>query len=463
MNVTGLTFLFVFLPIVIVLYYNPIIKNRTFKNILLLFASLGFYICLEPIMIALLLVTILINYTGTKLFIKTTKSFFKAFSIAFDFILLLGFKYINIVLDQVGLLMNSNSDFIKIAMPLGISYYTFNAISYVVDSCKSNETGSLLETSLYISFFGKMSSGPIVQYNDMIGEIKNRTESFDMFCLGLQRFSIGLIKKILIADSIAHTVTICFSTANLSVLTAWFAAMVYTLQLYFDFSGCTDMAIGIGNMFGFKLVENFNYPYSAVSVSDFWKRWHMSLTKWFTRYIYIPLGGNRVTKPRHILNITIVWLLTGIWHGANWTFIIWGMVYCAILLLEKFTSLKTFAEKHKIFGHIYTMLVVVLLWVVFRADSLESALNIISAMFGIGVNGFVDDIALDIIKDAWVPLVIAAIFALPVKDKIYSILGNKSKLVIPVETLVTIVLSIVAICVCVSNGANGSVSLYANF
>lgn len=464
MNTTGLTFLFIFLPILIILYYNPIIKNRTFKNVLLLLASFAFYACLEPVMVVLLVATILINYIGVKAFIKSEKKLFKILPIVIDFVLLLGFKYINVVLGQVGLLINSNADYMKIAMPLGISYYTFNAISYVVDSCKSRESGTLLESSLYISFFGKMSSGPIVQYNDMIGDIKNRTESFDMFCIGLQRFSVGLVKKVLIADSIAGVVATCFDKgiAGLSVATAWLGAIAYTMQLYYDFSGCTDMAIGIGNMFGFKLVENFNYPYSAVSVSDFWKRWHISLTKWFTRYIYIPLGGNRVSKPRHILNIAIVWLFTGIWHGANWTFIIWGMVYCVILLLEKFTNLKTFAEKHKAFGHIYTMLVVVLLWVVFRANSATEAFSYIAAMAGIGTSSFMGG-AFDLLKQVWLPLVVGAIFALPVKETAVKLVPSCEKAIKIVCNIVILVLAILAICVCVTMGASGSVSLYANF
>lgn len=464
MNTTGITFLFVFLPILIIVYYNPIIKNRKFKNVLLLLASLYFYVCLEPIMVILLLGTILVNYIGVMYFIKTNKKAFKVLPIIIDFVLLLGFKYINLVLNEIGLLMNSTIEFAKIAMPLGVSYYTFNAVSYVLDASKTGNAGSLLDTALYISFFGKMSSGPIVQYDNMIGEIKDRNESFDMFCLGFQRFCMGLVKKILIADSIAGVVSECFdnSVTKLSVTTAWLGAIAYTLQIYFDFSGCTDMAIGLGNIFGFNFSENFNYPYSAVSVSDFWKRWHISLTKWFTKYIYIPLGGNRVSKSRHILNMAVVWLFTGVWHGANWTFMIWGMLYFVFLLLEKYTNLKKFMENHKVLGHIYTLIIVVLLWVIFRANSATDAFKYIGTMFGIGASSFYDESVKKLFASIWITLIVGAIFALPVKDTLIAKLPKSEKAINILYNVVILVFAVLAICVCVTNG-KGSVSLYANF
>jgi D-alanyl-lipoteichoic acid acyltransferase DltB (MBOAT superfamily) len=297
----------------------------------------------------------------------------------------------------------------------------------------------------------------------MIGEIQGRNESFDLFCTGFYRFAVGLIKKVLIADQISLIVSSCFDCESLSVASAWIGAIAYTLQIYFDFSGCTDMAIGIGNIFGFNFTENFNYPYTAVSVSDFWKRWHISLTKWFTKYIYIPLGGNRVSKSRHILNIAVVWLFTGIWHGANWTFIIWGMLYCVFLLLEKYTKLKSFVESHKLIGHIYTMLVVVLLWVIFRAGSAADAIRFIGNMFGFGATSFCDNATKDLLMSSLIPLVIGAIFALPIKDKIYGISTKCEKAFKPIFTVIIIVLSILAICCCVSMGSNESVALYANF
>ena len=464
MSITGLTYLFIFIPILVLLYYNPIIKNKGFKNVLLLLASLAFYALIEPVMVVLLLAVILINYFGVKLFLKTNTRVIKIAVVVFDLLLLFFFKYINMVLEQYNILLHEGAEFTKIAMPLGISYYTFNAISYVEDASNSKTSGKLLDTALYISFFAKMSSGPIVQYNNMIGEINNRTESFDLVCTGFKRFAQGLIKKVLIADAISNVVALCFEDiGSLSVVGAWIGSICYTLQIYFDFSGCTDMAIGIGNVLGFSLSENFDYPYTAVSISDFWKRWHISLTKWFTKYIYIPLGGSRVSKGRHIFNMAVVWLFTGMWHGASFTFVFWGLVYFVVLTLEKYTSLKDYMEKHRLIGHTYTLFIVNILWTVFRADSFADAIKYIGIMFGIGAKGVIDADARKMFSDIVIVFVVAIIFSLPIRDWLTKKFNKYCIAIDIIFDVCTVVLGLIALCVCITMGANGSVALYANF
>jgi D-alanyl-lipoteichoic acid acyltransferase DltB (MBOAT superfamily) len=320
---------------VLIGYYNPIWKGRKFKNTFLLLASLGFYAWGEPVVVFLMIVTICLNWllvlridaAGE----QTTRRRYMRTAIALDIVFLFVFKYAAFVSKNLALLFGSNSFIITIALPIGISFYTFQLMSYVFDvyykkmAARKNLTG----VALYVSLFPALIAGPIVRYETIAREIDGRIETPEDFTEGIARFVIGLGKKMLIANYAGFIADRIFalnslSGGNLSAASAWLGAIAYTLQIFFDFSAYSDMAIGLGRMFGFHFLENFNYPYIAKSISEFWRRWHISLSTWFRDYVYIPLGGSRVSKKRLVGNLFVVWLLTGIWHGANWTFVIWG-------------------------------------------------------------------------------------------------------------------------------------------
>ena len=384
------TFLFLFLPAVLLVYYNPIIKGRAFRNGLLLLSSLLFYGWGEPVFVFLMIFSIFVTWlcglhighgSGKKVLVVGT---------VYHVVILFIFKYLTFCASQLGLLLNKDFSFIRITLPIGISFFTFQLMSYLFDVYygKANRQKNPFYVGLYVSLFPQLIAGPIVRYEEVEQEIIERKESFDDVCAGMMRFSCGLGKKILLSNYMAQIADNCFDyLSQMSVAMAWLGAIAYALQIYFDFSGYSDMAIGLGRMFGFHFSENFNYPYIAGSVTDFWRRWHMSLSTWFRDYVYIPLGGNRVSKRRRALNLFTVWLLTGIWHGANWTFILWGLVYYGFLMLEKQTKLL---DKLGKLSHVYTRMVVLLLWVVFRATSLGSAFAYLGNLFGIGAAGLVD-------------------------------------------------------------------------
>lgn len=419
------TFLFLFLPLVLILYYNPFVKSRTFKNIFLLLASLAFYAWGEPVFVFVMMLSILITWV---LGLKIQKSHSKVIltiGICYHVIVLVIFKYLTFLAGQIGLLFHTDTSCIHITLPIGISFFSFQLMSYLFDIYyrKADAQRNLLYVGLYVSLFPQLIAGPIVRYQDIASQIENRTESYARFSDGMCRFIYGLSKKVLIADYMAVIADYSFSSVNkMSVFTAWLGAIAYTLQIYFDFSGYSDMAIGLGKMFGFEFNENFNYPYISKNITEFWRRWHISLSSWFRDYVYIPLGGNRVNKRRWIFNLFIVWLLTGIWHGANWTFLVWGMIYFAFLLLEKLTHF----DKHIGLGtYIYTALVVILAWVIFRSDSLTAGLSYLGNMFGIGSTAVLDDVFLDELSRCVFILVVAAIGVTPCIKNMFSKLKKK--------------------------------------
>jgi D-alanyl-lipoteichoic acid acyltransferase DltB (MBOAT superfamily) len=422
MSLSSISFLALYFPMLLIVYYNPIFKSQKFKNVILLLASLGLYAMAEPIYIFGLMGSIILNYIFVTIRYKTNQKLWGYIAIIFDIAVLLLFKYINQILG----LIHSNNEITYIAIPIGISYFTFREISYVVECIKDDKYKStgLLETSLFICNFMSISAGPLGFYDDEIEQFCNREINKNLIYTGIYRCVIGLVKKIIIADSLKKLVDVCFAQSNLSMIMAWAGAVAYTLEIYFDFSGYSDMAIGIGNVFGFKLMENFSLPYTAKSISEFWKKWHISLTKWFTRYIYIPLGGSRVnTKYRHIFNLWVVWLCTGIWHGSNWTFIVWGMIYFILQVLEKYTNISEKINRIH-FGHIYTMLVVTLCWVIFRSDNLVVAFNYIGAMFGLKCSGIIGAEDFGTIKYYLFTIVIGILGASSLVDKFDKIKEN---------------------------------------
>lgn len=418
-------FLFVFLPIVLLIYYNPVFKGRTFRNVFLLFASLLFYAWGEPVFVFLLLFSIAVTWIlGMRIEKSRSPKLLLTIGTVYHIFILFIFKYLTFTMREIGVLVNKDFSFVNISLPIGISFFTFQLMSYLFDVYykKATPQKNPLYVGLYVALFPQLIAGPIVRYETVAYEIENRKENSEEFFRGFCRFVYGLAKKVLIANYMAQIADSVFDfVGEKSVLTAWLGAIAYMLQIYFDFSGYSDMAIGLGGIFGFHFEENFNYPYMAGSITDFWRRWHISLSTWFRDYVYIPMGGNRVKKRRWLLNLLTVWLLTGIWHGANWTFVVWGLVYFLCLLLEKESGLS---KKNNVFTHTYTLLIVLLCWVLFRSESLGAAVSYIGSMFGIHASGFYDDVFEMYIGGVWSVLLLAILGTTPAIGKLLTKIKN---------------------------------------
>ncbi len=411
-------FLFLFLPIVLLFYYGVFRKSRRWQNILLTFSSLFFYAWGEPLFVLVMLGSIAVNwFLGLQVSRyadnRKAQRILVAIAITVNIGILFVFKYLSFFANMI-----TNSKVLDIALPIGISFFTFQAMSYVFDIQRGRGQArkNPLDVALYISFFPQLIAGPIVRYETIAEQINNRRETLSDFTDGIERFMCGFIKKVFIANNIAPLAGLAFDHGIPTTVFAWMGAIAYTLQIYYDFSGYSDMAIGLGKMFGFKFNENFDYPYIAKSISEFWRRWHISLSTWFRDYVYFPLGGSRVkTKTRLVFNLFVVWFLTGVWHGANWTFFLWGLMYFVLITSEKLTG---FSQKLGKFGHIYTMLFVIIGWVIFRADSLPAAFSYISAMFGITGAGLLTVSDVFWLKNNAFFLVAGIVFALPVAKKL---------------------------------------------
>lgn len=456
-------FLFLFLPIVIILYYSPWGKNRIYRNVLLLLASLFFYAWGEPVFVLLMLLSILLNWLiGLRMDKSSRKKRWLVVSVVLNLSLMFVFKYLTFVLSNLDMVLHTNLSDISINLPLGISFFTFQILSYIFDLYYGNTKVQkrLYKFALYVSMFPQLVAGPIVRYEQIAYEIDHRKENMEDFSLGMTRFVYGLGKKVLFSNSmgtIADNMFYLSANGELSAGAAWIGGIAYTLQIYFDFSGYSDMAIGLGRMFGFHFLENFNYPYIAKSITDFWRRWHISLSSWFRDYIYIPLGGNRVSTGRAYWNTFVVWLLTGIWHGANWTFIVWGLGYFVLLCIER---LGGFTKGLKYIGHIYTLAAVILLWVVFRADSLPLAGRYIGQMFG--SSGILwDEAAADSLAGGWLMLLLAMIFSCPVVKLAADRLKMKEETRKNIAAVAAVPLFIVCIAKCLSSSYNPFI--YFNF
>ena len=356
---------------------------------------------------------IVIAYTGAIL-IDKYKSQSKNTLIITLFIhvfLLIIFKYTDFIIQTINDISNANIKLLNIALPIGISFYTFQIISYVIDvyNGKVKVQKNIINLATYVSLFPQLVAGPIVRYQTVEKELDDRVHSFNNFAYGIRRFSIGLAKKVLIANALGELCTKAFVLNETTVIFYWIFGISYMLQLYFDFSAYSDMAIGLGRIFGFNFPENFNYPYISKSITEFWRRWHISLGTWFKDYVYIPLGGNRDGKYKQIRNILIVWLLTGIWHGANWTFLIWGLLFGIILIIEKI-FLNKFMEKLPSFiKRIYVLFIVMILFIIFNAENMSVALTNIKGLFGMNGEVFVNDYTLHYLK-SYLPLLIISLF-----------------------------------------------------
>ncbi|MGN0349768.1 MAG: MBOAT family O-acyltransferase [Roseburia sp.] len=457
-------FLFLFLPIVFVFYYLPFIRSRTYRNVLLLFASLFFYAWGEPVFVLLMAMSIVVNWMiGLAVARSEKKKRWLALSVFWNLAIMFVFKYLTFVLANLDLLLGT--DFAKnlsIPLPLGISFFTFQILSYVFDVYygTTEVQKKLYKFALYVTMFPQLVAGPIVRYEQIAWEIDHRRENLEDFSAGMIRFVYGLGKKVIFSNymgTIADNLFYLSKQGELSVASAWIGGIAYTLQIYFDFSGYSDMAIGLGRMFGFHFFENFNYPYIARSITDFWRRWHISLSTWFRDYVYIPLGGNRAGAARTYRNTFLVWLLTGIWHGANWTFLVWGLGYFVLLCIER---LGGFTKGVKYIGHVYTMLAVVLLWIVFRADSLTLAGRYIGQMFGSGGMWF-DATAAAVLSGGWLMLLLAAIFCTPVGKVVADRLHLGEELQKNIAAVGAVPLLLLCIAKCLSSSYNPFI--YFNF
>ena len=397
----SLEFLFCFLPITFILYFSIPEKYLKWRNVVLLLVSLIFYGWGEPVYVFLMVFTIAIDYIAGILLEKAGTAGKRKAVLVITIIVNLGilafFKYYNFIasnLAHIGLSLPA----LDVSLPIGISFYTFQALSYVIDVYRKNSSvqKNLVAFSTYVTLFPQLIAGPIVRYHDIENSLLSRSHTVDRFSAGIRRFTVGLCKKVLLANLCGEVLKSFLSvpsgTSGLQSLQttagAWMAIIFYTFQIYFDFSGYSDMAIGLGKMFGFEFLENFNYPYIAKSITDFWRRWHMSLSGWFREYVYIPLGGNRKGIKRQILNLLIVWMLTGLWHGASWNFVLWGLFYAVLLIIEKLFLLKFLDKIPSAFSHIYTLFFVVLGWVLFYFENFGEMSRFFLLLFGVGSSGF---------------------------------------------------------------------------
>ena len=383
---SSIPFLYYFLPCVLLLYF---LAPGKLKNSVLMLSSLFFYGWGEPKYLILMLLSITQGYIFGRLVEKyrgqRRAKLFLTLSVVFSFLMLGYCKYADFFISSFNAVTGLSIPLLKIALPIGISFYTFQIVSYVIDVYRGDVSAqrNYVNLAAYISMFPQLIAGPIVRYADIAGQLENRTHSTAKTSLGVRRFIIGLSKKILLANVLGELVDVFKNADEQSVLFYWLYAVAYTLHIYFDFSGYSDMAIGLGHVFGFDFLENFNYPFISRSITEFWRRWHMSLGSWFRDYLYIPLGGNRVSRGRWIFNIAVVWAATGLWHGAAWNFVAWGIFFAVLLVLEKL-FLKKWLERAPARGHIYVMLLVIISFVLFDATSLRGAGETIGAMFGAG-------------------------------------------------------------------------------
>lgn len=380
-------FLCVYLPLVLLGYYICPKKGR---NLFLLIASLVFYAWGEPKYVFLMIFSILVNYIFGRLMDKHRENkkrlkLMLVLSVVIDIGLLSVFKYTDFIITNVNAIFGANFDLLNIALPIGISFYTFQAMSYTIDVYRNDVRvqKNLIDFGMYITMFPQLIAGPIVRYADVQDQLAERSVTTADFSEGIMRFVVGLGKKVLLANQMGAVWSEIYALGgDVSALMAWTGAIAYTFQIYFDFSGYSDMAIGLGRMFGFKFPENFRYPYQSVSITDFWRRWHITLSTWFKEYLYIPLGGNRYGLARQALNLLIVWSLTGFWHGAGWNFVMWGLYYFVILFIEKLFLLKALDKLPKLFRHVYALLLIVIGWVIFASDDVSVLLPYLGSMFG---------------------------------------------------------------------------------
>ena len=421
---SSVVFLFYYLPAVLAVYY---IVPRKYRNLWLFAVNLVFYGWGEPVYILLMLFSVAINYCSGRIIalFRTDKpgaaKKVLVVNTAFNLLLLTVFKYSDLLVNTFNFLFGTHISAPGLSLPIGISFYTFQSMSYPIDVYRGDASpqNDFIKFGTFVSLFPQLIAGPIVRYKDISGQLDARQESVEQFSAGIQRFVAGLCKKVLLANNIGVLWEHYASLSERTLGGAWLGAIAFSLQLYFDFSGYSDMAVGLGRMLGFEFRDNFQYPYISRSVTEFWRRWHISLGTWFRDYLYIPLGGNRLGLKRQLINILIVWSLTGLWHGANWTFLVWGLYYAFFLVVEKVFLLRLL-EKSRIIGHIYTLLIAAFGWVLFQLDSFAKVLDYWKAMAGAGLSGLFDAGDLYYARSFGFVLIVAILSATPVGKSTYS-------------------------------------------
>ena len=466
---SGIPFLYFFLPCVLILYY---LAPKKLKNSVLLFTSLFFYAWGEQTKTVFLIISILLGYVfgllieKTKTRGKALPRLFLVLSVVQNLSFLCYFKYTDFFISNINALTGLSIPLLKIVLPIGISFYTFQMLSYTVDVYRGNVKAqkNIINLGAYITMFPQLIAGPIVRYADVETQLEVRTHSFEKFSYGVRRFVLGLGKKILIANRLGELCDIFRESGEKSVVFYWIYAIAYMLHIYFDFSGYSDMAIGLGNFFGFKFIENFNYPFISTSVTEFWRRWHMSLGTWFRDYVYIPLGGNRVHFLRHIFNILVVWMLTGMWHGASWNFIIWGLYFAVLLTIEKLFLLKLL-KKAPVINRIYLLVFVAISFIIFNADKgMSQAFTDIRAMFGFGGLPAISSETVYYIKCYAATLIVSIIGATPIPKMIFAKLCEiKNGKGVKVMNLVEAIVLPVMLIVCTAYLVDGSFNPFLYF
>ena len=444
-------FLYFFLPITLIVYY---LSPKKFRNFILLIASLIFYAWGEPVYILIMLFSTVFDYINGLLIDKFQKKnqhkyakIVLIISVVGNLAILGFFKYSDFLISNINSLFNLNISLLAIALPIGISFYTFQTMSYTIDVYEQNVKAqkNFISFATYVTLFPQLIAGPIVKYRDVSESLENRKENISDFSEGIKCFIIGLFKKVMIANNVGFIWESIHSLpySEISLSLACIGAICYSLQIYYDFSAYSDMAIGLGKMFGFHFLENFNYPYIAKSITDFWRRWHISLSSWFKEYVYIPLGGSRKTIARTVINLLIVWFLTGLWHGASWNFVVWGLYFGVLLIIEKFVLKKVLDKMPSFIRHLYTLFFVIISWVIFACPTLEDGLNYISIMFNFN-NEIISPSVSYLISTHFVLFIIAIIGCTPIFKKIKEKLKN-NKIFMIIEIIICLVLFFISL------------------
>jgi len=442
---SSIPFLYYFLPVTLILYFAA---PKPVKNVVLLLASLIFYGWGEPSYVFLMAGSIVMGYVAGILIEKVKQTTLKRLVLVTSLVISLGllgyFKYANFFIRNFNEATGMGVPLLKVLLPIGISFYTFQLISYVIDVYWGTVRAqkNLIALATYITMFPQLIAGPIVRYSDVEKQLKDRTHDFRKISYGIRRFVIGLAKKILVANVLGEFCSIFKTSDEKSIVFYWAYAIAVSLQIYFDFSGYSDMAIGLGSLLGFHFPENFNYPFISLSATEFWRRWHMSLGTWFRDYVYIPLGGSRLGKYRNLFNILVVWLLTGFWHGAEWTFVVWGLYFAFLLMIEKTFLLKKL-EKHKLLAHVYLCILVIFSFIIFDAATIRGGFHVIKSMLGMGGVALISAPTWYYLKSFGVVLLVAIIGATPWPKKLVEKMGRKDwgRRILPVvEPIVMILL-----------------------
>ena len=446
---SSVSFLYYFLPITLILYF---VSKDKYKNIILLLASLFFYFYGEPKYTVLMLISAFSAYIHGILIEKFREKGYSKLFLVSGLVVSLGilivFKYMDFIIKNINYISNSNIKLLRLVLPIGISFYTFQGLSYIVDVYKKDAKvcRSFVDFATYVCLFPQLIAGPIVRYTTIEDELKNRTHSFDKFAYGVNRFVVGLAKKVILANNLGMLVDIMTKSNEKSVLSYWMVAIFFSLQIYYDFSGYSDMAIGLGRMFGFDFLENFNYPFISKSIKEFWRRWHISLSTFFRDYVYIPLGGNRVSRGRWIFNLLIVWRLTGLWHGDSWNFILWGLYFAILLIIENLFLQNILSKLPALIQHIYAKFFIIISFVIFNNENIKDLWSSLYNMFNFRGLDLYNDFATYYLKSYTVLLIVSVIGATPIlKNIIQKVNKNVTgqKVISTINPILNIVLLVV--------------------